>query len=96
MVDYAAFRHKIRNGEVLLCSGKAVFSKLIQRATGSIWSHVGFVMRMDSIDRVMVLESVESIGVRTVPLSTYLRDYDSEGHPYKGRMVLLRHKNFAS
>lgn len=52
---------------------------MIQRATRSVWSHVAFVMRVDSIDRVMVLESREPIGVRTVPLRTYLADYDDEG-----------------
>jgi hypothetical protein len=30
---------------------------------------VAFVMRLDEIDRVMVLESIEGKGVRTVPLS---------------------------
>ncbi len=68
---------------------------MIQRTTGSVWSHVGFVMRLDSIQRVMVLESVEPLGVRTVPLSKYLTDYDSEGHAYPGGLVLARHKEFA-
>ena len=53
-------------------------------------------MRVDSIDRVMVLESREPIGVRTVPLRTYLADYDDEvrGRPYPGGMVLARHRAF--
>ena len=42
----------------------------------------------------MVLESVESLGVRTVPLSKYLEDYDNKGHPYPGGLVLARHKGF--
>ncbi len=64
---------------------------MIQRATKSVWSHVGFVMRVEAIDRVMLLESVEPLGVRTVPLSKYLTDYDSEGNPYPGGLVLARH-----
>ena len=69
---------------------------MIQRATDSVWSHVAFVMRVDSIDRVMVLESREPIGVRTVPLRTYLADYDDEvrGRPYPGGMALARHRAF--
>ena len=42
----------------------------------------------------MVLESVESQGVRTVPLSKYLNDYDSEGTPYNGGVIIARHAEF--
>jgi hypothetical protein len=94
VVDYKKFRDEIRSGDLLLCSGSAWFSKMIQKSTKSVWSHVGFVMRLERIDRVMVLESVESQGVRTVPLSKYLKDYDNEGHPYPGGLVLARHKGF--
>lgn len=95
-VNYDDFRPQIRSGDLLLCSGSALFSRMIQRATRSVWSHVAFVMRVDSIDRVMVLESREPIGVRTVPLRTYLADYDDEvrGRPYPGGMVLARHRAF--
>ena len=56
---------------------------MIQAATGSIWSHVGFLMRLDEIDRIMVLESVEPLGFRTVPLRNYLTDYDINGIPIR-------------
>lgn len=93
-VNYGTFRQQIQTGDILLCSGSAWFSKMIQAATESIWSHVGFVMRLDAIDRVMVLESVEPLGVRTVPLSKYLTDYDSKGSPYPGGLILVRHQDF--
>ena len=95
-VNYGQFRAKIQPGDILLCSGSGWFSKLIQKGTKSVWSHVGFVMRLDAIDRVMVLESVEPLGVRTVPLSKYLTDYDSEGNPYPGGLVIARHRDFAA
>ena len=95
-VDYDTFRGEIQSGDLLLCAGSGVFSRLIQRATGSIWSHVGFVMRLESIDRVMVLESLEPLGVRTVPLRKYLTDYDSQGNAYPGGLVLARHDAFAA
>ncbi|UCD76621.1 MAG: hypothetical protein JSV91_06785 [Phycisphaerales bacterium] len=79
-----------------MCSGSAWFSRMIQRATKSVWSHVAFVMRLDRIDRVMVLESVESIGVRTVPLRKYMEDYDSKGNAYPGGLVIARHDDFAA
>ena len=43
----------------------------------------------------MVLESVETLGVRTVPLSKYVTDYDSKGNPYPGGVVIGRHAAFA-
>lgn len=93
-VNYDNFRQQIQTGDILLCSGSGWFSKMIQGSTESVWSHVGFVMRLDSIDRVMVLESVEPLGVRTVPLSKYLTDYDSDRHPYPGGLILARHQDF--
>lgn len=93
-VNYDTFRPQIQTGDILLCSGSGWFSKMIQGSTESVWSHVGFVMRLDSIDRVMVLESVDPLGVRTVPLSKYLLDYDSQGNPYPGGFILGRHQDF--
>ena len=71
-----------------------MFSRMIQAASDSVWSHVAFVMRLDAIDRVMVLESLEPIGVRTVPLRKYVEDYDSCGNPYPGRLAVARHDEF--
>lgn len=65
---------------------------MTQAATRSDWSNIGFILRLDAIDRVMVFESVERLGVRTVPLSKYLSDYDNEGNPYPGGFVLARHR----
>lgn len=89
--NYSELRHEVRSGDILLCSGSSVFSTLIKRATNSIWSHVGFILRLDSIDRIMILESVESIGVRTVPLSNYIYNYNATEKPYPGRLMLARH-----
>jgi len=86
----------IQTGDLLLCSGSGWFSKMIQAATGSPWSHVALVLRLDAFDRIMLLESVEPIGVRTVPLNQYLSNYDQLGHPYPGTMQIMRHRDFAS
>jgi uncharacterized protein YycO len=94
--DYATLRPRIRSGDILLCSGTSVFSQLIQTATQSVWSHVAFVIRLDAINRIMVLESVETIGVRTVPLSSYVRNYNGSGHGYPGRLLIARHADFAN
>ncbi len=91
--DYQSIRAQINNGDLLLCSGNGAFSDLIKKGTDSIWSHVAFILRLDSIDRVMVLESVESQGVRTVPLSNYVYDY-KDGKGYDGQLLIARHDGF--
>ena len=94
--NYDAVRPQLQSGDILLCSGSALFSRIIQKTTKSVWSHVGFVLWLEKINRVMVLESVESIGVRTVPLSHYVRDYKGDGKGYPGRILIARHRDFKS
>ena len=93
--DYTSIRQQIRSGDILLASGSSVFSQLIQHVTSSVWSHVAFILRLDAIDRIMVLESVESIGVRTVPLSSYIDDYNGTGKGYPGKLLIARHDQFS-
>ncbi|MCF7798132.1 MAG: hypothetical protein K9N11_09255 [Lentisphaeria bacterium] len=95
VTDYNSIRDKLQNGDVLICSGSGLFSTMIQQATGSVWSHVGFILRLDSISRVMLLESVEPLGVRTVRLSKYLENYSNNGKPYPGGLAVIRNRNFA-
>lgn len=94
LYDYNDIRQYIKSGDILLASGSAVFSQLIQHATKSIWSHVAFILRLDMIDRIMVLESVESIGVRTVPLSSYVHNYNGTSKGYPGKLLIARHDQF--
>ena len=95
VTDYDdGLRSRIQPGDLLLCSGTNPFSRMIRTATGSDWSHVGFVMPLEVIGRVMVLESVETVGVRAVPLSKYLKDYDNNGSPYPGGVAIARHETF--
>lgn len=95
ILPYEKARKDIRSGDILLCSGSSVFSTLIQAATGSIWSHVGFILKIKEIDRLMVMESVESIGVRTVPLSYYVYNYEGKGRVYPGKILIARHSSFS-
>ena len=88
--DADAVQQQIRDGDLLLCSGTHIFSRLIRWATKSPWSHVAIAMRADPLGRVMVLESVERIGVRTIPFHTFVFGVGGK-HPYPGRIVLARH-----
>lgn len=89
---YDEKRYLIESGDILLCSGNSTFSKLIKKFTDSKWSHVGFILHLKSPNRLMVMESVESIGVRTVTLSSYLNNYNGSGKPYDGEIMIARHR----
>lgn len=92
VLPYPNVRTSLKSGDLLFTSGDYLISKAIQKMTNSPWSHVGIVFRLDFIDRVLLLESVEDMGVRFAPLSKYLNDYE-DGKPYKGRAVLARCKD---
>jgi hypothetical protein len=90
LLQYEAARAVVQTGDIMLCSGNRGMSRLIRFATHSTWSHVAIVVRLESIGRVMVCESVEKIGVRTLPLHTFLFGVGGK-KPYPGRVLLARH-----
>jgi hypothetical protein len=83
-------RAQLRSGDLMFASGNYLVSKMIERFTKSPWSHVGIIFALPSIDRVLLLESVEDAGVRLAPLSKYLDDYDDKGNAYDGTIVVAR------
>jgi uncharacterized protein YycO len=93
---YDEMRPLIKSGDILLCSGRRPFSRLIQKATRSIWSHVAFILYDDEINEFLVLESVESKGVRAVTLKSYTDDYNGTGRCYEGDLLIARHADFKS
>lgn len=93
-LKYEEVHNHIQSGDLLMCSGKSLFSRLIQRATDSIWSHVGFILREENIDCLLVMESVESKGVQMVALSHYINNYNGRGKPYEGDILIARHSGF--
>jgi hypothetical protein len=92
---YDTVRAQVRDGDLLLCSTNHAFARLIRWSTRSPWSHVAIAFRLDEIDRVIVLESVEKIGVRAVALSTFVRKSPLGQEPYPGRILLARHAGMA-
>jgi hypothetical protein len=85
--QYQQLRTQLRTGDLIFASGNYAFSRTIRYVTRSIWSHVGLIVCTH--DRVLVLESIELVGVRLAPLSKYLGGYDQD-QPYDGRMVIAR------
>ena len=88
---YEEVRAAVRDGDIFLCSAWDWGSKLIRWSTKSPWSHCALGFRLPAIDRVMVLECVERIGVRAVPLSDFIARTSSGEHPYPGKILLARH-----
>ncbi len=94
-VAYLDVRSQLRTGDIVLFSSNDWFSKVIQKATGSEWSHSGFVWVLPDIDRVLLLESVETFGVRAVALSARVDGtIGGDKGPYDGKLLVARHAQF--
>ena len=93
---YNAVRAMVRDGDLLLCSTNHPFARLIRWSTRSPWSHVAMAFRLAEIDRVIVLECVEKIGVRAVPLSSFVTKSARGRTPYPGKILLARHEGMAA
>jgi uncharacterized protein YycO len=89
ITPYADLRRELRTGDLLFASGKYAVSDLIRQVTHSPWTHVGIVLQLPVLERVLLLESVESVGVRMIPLSKYLEDFKDQ-KPYDGFLVVAR------
>lgn len=86
---YQDLRKSLKSGDLLFASGNYFVSKAIRKVTDSPWSHVGIVFNIEQIDRILLLESVEDVGVRFAPLSKYIENYE-KGKPYKGEVAIAR------
>lgn len=88
--SYKSIRDQIKDMDLFFCSGRYTASEIIKHVTKSPFSHVAAVFTIEN--RVIVAESVEDDGVRMVPLSHYLYDYENSGKPYMGSLYLARLK----
>ncbi len=89
-VPYHSIRDTLKTGDLVFCSGNYFFSRIIQRFTKSMWSHVGIVYYDVALDRMLILESEKLYGVRIAPLSKYIKDYHGKNKPYKGLISIAR------
>lgn len=86
---------RIRDGDILLCSGNDPFSRLIGWATKSPWTHVAVAYRWPALGRIMVFECVQKLGVRAVPLETFISQSSTGKKPYPGKIILARYEGYA-
>jgi hypothetical protein len=91
----ANISRKVRDGDLLLCAGNDPFSRLIGWSTSSPWTHVAIAYRWPGLGRIMVFEAVQQIGVRCVPLATFIRQSSTGQKPYPGKIILARHADYA-
>jgi hypothetical protein len=90
VIPYQKVRDNLKTGDIVFCSGSYTFSGIIQNLTKSVWSHVAVVYKDEELGRVLMLEAEPYVGIRLIPLSTYLYDYKGSKRPYKGQMVIAR------
>lgn len=82
---------KVRDGDILLCAAHDPFSRLIGWSTKSPWSHVAIAFRWPALDRLLVFECVQRIGVRAVAIERFISETSEGTHPYPGKIILARH-----
>ena len=93
-VPYSTLRPDLRTGDILLFHSSGVGSDVIEYFTHSLWCHAAMVWRLDDIDRVLILESVDTYGVRTMALSSRVNGIPASPQPYPGKIAVARHQAF--
>jgi hypothetical protein len=91
----SAIAPRVRDGDLLLCSGNDPFSRLISWSTKSPWTHVALAYRWPALGRIMVFEAVQQIGVRAVPLERFIAQSSTGQRPYPGKIILARHGGYS-
>jgi hypothetical protein len=93
-VAYGDARPHFQTGDILLFSSTGLTSEAIEHFTDSLWSHASILLVLKEIDRVFIMESIDKIGVRMMPVSTRLNGLPDETKPYDGGLLLARHTQF--
>jgi hypothetical protein len=88
-------RDNLKTGDLIFFSGKHWLSDLIRWRSKSGFSHVGLVVRLPEIDKVFLIESIISHGVRLIPFSGIYGDYFGDKKDYGGRVIWARHNELS-
>ena len=96
-VAYSQARPGLRTGDILLFDSSDIGSQVVEHFTHSVWCHAAMVWRMGHpVDRAMVLESVDTFGVRALRLSNKINGCAASPKPYEGKLLVVRHADFPS
>lgn len=74
-VSYQQIRHEIQTGDILLFRGSHWLSKVIERISGSPYSHVAFLTKWDG--RIIAMQS-DLRGVEVIPASMLVCRYEGQ------------------
>ncbi|SOE22377.1 Permuted papain-like amidase enzyme, YaeF/YiiX, C92 family [Spirosomataceae bacterium TFI 002] len=88
---YESIRDELKTGDLIFFSGDHWLSGLIRWRSRSAWSHVGIVVKIEEMNRVFLVESTLETGVRLIPMSFVVKNYDGNNNPYVGRVAWARH-----
>ena len=88
---YSQARPELRTGDIVLFHSTALGSLATEIGTHSLWSHAALVWRLADVDRVLLLESMDTVGVRVMPMSTRIDGCAAAPTPYHGSLLVLRH-----
>jgi hypothetical protein len=90
---YDSIKDKIQTGDLCLFSGTCFESKVIEIATGGIFSHVGVFFRQGT--GLWIAEEVQEIGYHTIPASTKLQQDMKDATFHWGIAPDIVHQNTA-
>lgn len=91
LIKYSDARDQLRTGDILLFHSLTFGSQMTEFFTDSLWSHAAFIWRLADVDRVMLLESMDAVGVRMMPMSTRIDGCAALPQAYQGGLLVLRH-----
>lgn len=87
-VRFEDIAQEIQTADLFFASGNYAISRMIEKVSDSIFSHVGFISVWQ--ERIILFESVEDEGVHALPLLQYVNNYEDSGKPYDGRLFMAR------
>ena len=95
-IPYSVARSSLRTGDIVLFHSSGVPSELIEHFTNSLWCHAAVVWNIQGqTNRVLLLESVDTYGVRAMRMSSKINGCPPSPAPYAGRLLVARHKLLA-
>ena len=95
LTPYGQARAQLRTGDIVLFHSSGIPSELIEHFTDSLWCHAALVWNIQQIDRVMLLESVDTFGVRALRMSSKINGCPPSPAPYPGMLLVARHRQLA-
>lgn len=91
-IIYPNLKSEVKEGDIIFFTGNDDISKIIRSFTNSLWSHIAMVVRIENLDRTLILESVQTMGVRLLPLSNYVNLMKNK-EDFPKKIVIARYEN---